>query len=82
MLGNYEAMIVVVFMMEVVLVLGIVLYNLIGRTDTMVVVVIVLVVVLVLCIMYYVYLARKLWHKDAGSCCGAGCIGIRSCIKY
>ena len=41
-------------MVEVVLVLGIVLYNLIGRTDTMVVIVIVVVVVLVLGILLHI----------------------------
>ena len=60
---------VVVVMVEVVLVLGIVLYNLIGRTDTM--------VVIVFgsgggignryCISY---LARKLLPYDGGSCYG------------
>ena len=67
-------------MVEVVLVLGIVLYNLIERTDTMVV---------SYCsggsigIRYCItYLARKLWHNDGGSCYGAGCIGIRYCITY
>jgi hypothetical protein len=45
---------VVVVMVEVVLVLGIVLYNFIGRTDSMVVIVIVVVVVLVLGIVLHI----------------------------
>ena len=47
-------MIVVVVRKMAVLVLGIVLYIKIGRSDTMLIVVIVVVVVLVLCIVLYI----------------------------
>jgi hypothetical protein len=49
-------MMVVVVMVEVVLVLGIVLYYMIGRTHTMVVIGIVVVVVLVLGFVLHIYL--------------------------